>query len=124
MTQKISFDCTRATTTRVHTIFVDIDILIKVHYKRERKKKDKSKNGTNNIFAKWTLQNTNKFGGNKKKTYLCTMKQEIEKYLQSETELNKQSFHTRKLAIKICISILCIGIILLIFGIIMLIKSI
>lgn len=52
------------------------------------------------------------------------MKEELKKYLNSETELNKQSIHIRKIGLTICISLICVGIVMLIFAMIMLLNAI
>lgn len=47
------------------------------------------------------------------------MKDEIKKYIESETKLNEQTIHMRKIAMKICKLLIVIGICGLVFGLIM-----
>lgn len=47
------------------------------------------------------------------------MKDEIKKYIVSETKLNEQTIHMRKIVLKICILLIAIGLCGLIFGLIM-----
>lgn len=44
------------------------------------------------------------------------MKDEFKKYLESETKLNDQTFHTREIANKICIGLIIIGLGLVAFA--------
>lgn len=52
-----------------------------------------------------------KFAYVKKKQYLCTMKEELKKYLESQEQLNKQTIRMRELGMKLAITLIISGLV-------------